>query len=449
MAAIGSAVLVGASLLMSPTLMFAQHGGGGGGHGGGAPMTGAGLSSSGRPDGVDEKDELKDFHHAMQVQATSDQAAAFRTIVKHTEAASTQLASLEKQNDGSQWTGQAAELKQALEKARIQTTNFMDALSARQKIGLKEITTKVSKAESELAGQEKVLEASAGDGRRDVAGQENVKKALENFRNQQDRLALEMGIALSGGEGELAFQVPAVRTLVQVGGEKVAVSSSSAIWRVGAENGENLYKIELTADVSDLQPNFTEVLSPQVNRAPRCGERVELRDAMLTPSAPESLVVAQLYVERWVCMRAFGGETSSEIAEGSGSVEVKVTPVVADGALQMKTELGRVEAEPFLAELLKTGDLGDQLRKNIASAMAMVVGSSDFKATLPAVAAGSARMESARFDTTPGANLAVILVGEVKMSDEQATAFGNQLKQQISSQAVVPLSTAAPATPRQ
>ena len=41
----------------------------------GSSSGGAGLSTYGRPDGVDEKDSLKDFHHILAVQATSQQIA--------------------------------------------------------------------------------------------------------------------------------------------------------------------------------------------------------------------------------------------------------------------------------------------------------------------------------------------------------------------------------------
>ncbi|MFZ1916195.1 MAG: hypothetical protein WAU58_01385 [Terriglobales bacterium] len=426
-----SLVLMGTTLLIMPTMAFAQHGGGG--HG--APLGGGGLSSTGQPSGVGEKDELKDFHHAMEVQATSDQAAAFRTILKKTEAANSQLASLETEKDASLWAGQAADVKAAIDKARISTRTFVDGLSARQKAGLKEITGKIAKVETDLAGQEKVLEAIAGEGHDPAMGgrTESLAKALETFRNQQGRLAEEMGIVLSDS-GEVMFRIPVFKNSAQVGGQRIAVSSSSVISQVEAENEANVYKIEVTQDLSDLQSNITEVLRAQVEAFPKCGERVELRNATLALAAPASVVVAQLYVEHWIC--AGGPETARELAQGTGSVEIRVTPAVeANGDLNMKTEVRRVEGDKFVGDLLKSGTLGEALQEKIALSMVNVIESANFKAMLPPTGAAWAETKSARFESTAGGSLGVALAGVMRMSDEQAGVLGNQLKERVAAQA--------------
>src|SRR5579863_5619828 len=69
-------LLVSAFLLYSGTVTAQRHGGG---FGGGVP------GANNRPTGVDEKDSLKDFHHALAVQATSQQIAEFQALVKSTE----------------------------------------------------------------------------------------------------------------------------------------------------------------------------------------------------------------------------------------------------------------------------------------------------------------------------------------------------------------------------
>ncbi|MFZ0481497.1 MAG: hypothetical protein WAL71_20320 [Terriglobales bacterium] len=468
--AVPSILLMAAAMVMWPTMALAQRGGGG--HG--APMTGAGLSSSGRPDGVDEKDELKDFHHAMEVQATSDQAAAFRKIVKNTEAASVKLmglakqlgltndlASLEKElgvedladrakesagekhienvNAGTKSVEtesvgkeqdamrRAAELKASLEKVRTETKNFMEALSARQKAWLKEITGKVAKAETELAGQEKALDASVGESGR----VESLAKALGNFRSEQDRLAQEMGIALSDA-GEPAFRIPVLKTSAEVGGQKIMVSAATTISRVSAGNGENVYKIEVVEDLGDLQSNLTDALRTHINATPRCGERVELREATMDVAAPASVVEAQVYVERWACTTM----STNLLAQGSGRIEVKVTPVVgANGEIGMKTELGRVEGDKFVTGLVTSDTLGDMLREKIAATLTTVMESAGFKATLPPAGVAAAKAQTARFGSTAGGNLGLIVDGEMKMGDEQAVALGSQLKERMAARA--------------
>src|ERR1700691_3979715 len=144
-------VLVGAGLLLSGTGLFAQHGGGAG-MGGGAPVSG--MS---RPGGVEDKDDLKGFHRAMAVQATSEQIAQFQEVVKKTEAARGALDQLVSGLDShasaksaDEWGSQVVAVREALDGARGGTGKFVGALSLEQKTGLKEITAKLMKAESEL-----------------------------------------------------------------------------------------------------------------------------------------------------------------------------------------------------------------------------------------------------------------------------------------------------------
>ncbi len=78
--------LIGGSalLLFSVAATAQRHGGGGMGGGGG-------ISGISRPTGLDEKDNLKDFHKALAVQATSLQMTEFQALLKNIE-------SLHKQN---------------------------------------------------------------------------------------------------------------------------------------------------------------------------------------------------------------------------------------------------------------------------------------------------------------------------------------------------------------
>src|SRR5277367_6261569 len=83
-------IVIGAALLASPCGVLAQRGAGGG-HTGGGTAGGGGLSSTGKATGVDVKDDLKDFHETMAVQATSQQIVEYAAMMKSTEAAATEL----------------------------------------------------------------------------------------------------------------------------------------------------------------------------------------------------------------------------------------------------------------------------------------------------------------------------------------------------------------------
>ena len=85
------------------------------------------------------------------------------------------------------WNGAARVIavRQALDGARAETGKFVSGFSAAQKTGLKENAAKLMKAESELGEQEKVLDARAEVGRI-AGGGEGLRKALGNFRGEQD-----------------------------------------------------------------------------------------------------------------------------------------------------------------------------------------------------------------------------------------------------------------------
>ncbi len=424
-------------LLSASTLMFAQFGSMGG-H--------VGPNTSG---GVDEKDQLKTFHQAMAVQATSQQSTEFRSVVKSTEAASRELEGLAneagKQEDATvahptpQPSGRVSALRRALEEARQETRKFLDGFSAAQKSGLREASVRLLKAEADLGEREKMLDANfVNPNPADTRPvREELEKVLANFRKEQDSLAVEMGIVESPGGLDVAFKIPPVKSSVMIANQSVAITSSAVLFREPGEGGESIFKVESTTNLSDLQQNMTAILGALLNKGDRCGERIEVEDATLTPSDPASMVVAQLHYQRWVCHRMGRDESSYEVAEGNATVEVKLTPAVgSQGQLQVVPEIGRVEADRFLVDLVRSGDLGVALREKIASSVGAAM--MDLKAALPPAAGDSAKIESARFESLPDGGLNAIVIGELRISAEQAKLLGSQIKEQLASRAVAP-----------
>ena len=412
-------LVVGAGLLLCAPVVLAQFGSVGG-H--------VGPNTSG---GVDEKDELKNFHQAMALQATSQQAMEFRSVVKSTEAANREFEELRrdlgKQGDASAVSSRATSLRQALEKARLETRKFLDGFSPAQKSGLRDGTARLLKADADLGEQEKMLDANF------VLHQELVK-ALANFRKEQDSLGVEMGIVQSEGGQDVAFKIPPLKSSVTIANQAVAVTSWTVISRVAAESGENVFKVEATTDLSDLQQNMAAILGALLNKGERCGERIDVKDALLTPSAPSSVVVAQLHYQRWVCHRMGRDESSYEVAEGNATVEVKLTPGVGpQGELQIATEIKRVDADRFLADLVRSGALGVALREKIASSMSAAI--MDLKSALPPAGKDSAKALSARFESTREGELSANVSGEMRISEEQTKLLGSQLKEQLASRA--------------
>jgi hypothetical protein len=118
------------------------------------------------------------------------------------------------------------------------------------------------------------------------------------------------------------------------------------------------------------------------------------------------------------------------MVEGNGTVEVKLIPSVAEnGALRVTPEIGRVDAEGLIGELLRSGSLGETLRDKIAeSLLSAVRQGGDFNATLPPSARGNATFRRARFQGTGSGRLLAVLDGEIRVSNERLTSLILELK---------------------
>jgi len=411
-------------LLVCPGAAIAQHHGG---HGGPGSIPGG----TGRPTGVEEKDTLKDFHQAMAVQATSQQVVEFQALLKSTEAAKAELQAFLRQRPPNSNTS----LDQALENARSAGKKFVDAFSAPQKSGLKEATKRLNKADSSLEEDEKKLDQTLQTSNSEMGARaEDLDKALTDFSNQQLALGKEMGIVLASGQ-DLTFNLPLVKSTANVADRAVAVEVSGSLSQTAVQGGQRTFKLELIADLSDLQQNITELLRTQFDKTNTCRERVTIRQATLLPSTPASVLTVQLHFERWSCTRMSGQTTQSELAESDGAADIKLTPA-ADPAdpLKLAASFGRIEASGMLGEALRSGDLGDDLRNKVTqSVLSVLRAAADLNATLPPAAQGSAILQTMRFQDVAG-RMTTVLGGQVQISNEQANLLASQLNQTLSAQ---------------
>ena len=388
------------------------------------------VGRAGTPAGVDEKDELHGFHRAIALQATSEQTDVFRAIVKKTEAAEHEIDVLVKNShlqSPDEGASHVSAIRLAIETARTQTDAFVAGFSAAQKAGLKDVAAKLLRAEAELGEQEKMAEAG-GDARDEaarVAHADGLRKALANVRAQQQNAAMEMSIVISEGTDEVAFTIPARKSTVTIGGQTVGVTTSAAVTRPKTGSGDDgVYRVEVRTDLAELQENMGAILGAMMNREDRCGERVRVQEAKIAPDSPSATAMVRLHYERWVCSRVAGAR---EMTEGNATVNMKLAPSLgANGEAQISSEIEQVEAEKFFAELLRSEALGTELREKLARAVTAAV--ANLKAVLPA-AGDSATARSVRYEALREGELSVVVEGELRMSDEQAKAFGEQLKE--------------------
>jgi hypothetical protein len=433
---VSNALIFGCVLLALTNAAVAQR------HGGGGIASGnTGLSGTSRPTGVDEKDSLKDFHEALAVQATSEQVAEFQALVKNIEAAQTGLQSflqpLHKQDAPAPAALQSS-IDGAVEKARTGSRNFEDGFSSAQKSGLKDIAKRLAKADAVLEQEQKAFDqnlALKASNTEIAAHGESLDKALTDFYNQQLILGRAMSITLATGQ-DVAFTLPPEKRAVPLENRTIAVTVSGALSQVGVKGDQRTFKLEVKSDLSDVQQNITELLRGQLNTSEACGQRLAIQQATFAPAAPASLVLVRLHFERWICNRSVGQQTPSELAEGDGTVEIKLTTSVdPSSGLKIVPSFGRIDATGMLAESLRSGSLGEDLRDKVAATVLSAArAGSDFKTALPTAIQNSATVQGARFQTLGVGGVSIVLEGQVEMSSAQADQLAKQLNQTLSAQ---------------
>jgi len=387
--------------------------------------------------------EMKAFDRALAVQATSEQVTAFDSMVRSTETAIDDLTvfleQAQKQTSAPQFSNSAHALSEALEKARGENKQFLGSFSKPQQNGLRDITLKVVKADSDLAQHSNLLDQRVADANPDVrqitSYAKNLDQALTVFHDQQFSLGREMGIEDVMGAGALSLNLSPVNSRINIAGQPISVTVAGTISKVAAE-GHNLFKLELAADVSDLQEKLSAILASKLNKSDRCGEQVVIQGASLTAQAPACLVVTQLHLARWACFGSLGQASPNELAEGSGTIELKLTPTVEENrTLQLAPDVNRIDADSFVGEQLRSGSLGMAVRDEITRLLLSTMQTGIYsKAILPAAAQQYAVIDKVEFREAGG--LHVVLNGTMQLSDEQVKLMVNQLKDRLSLQGV-------------
>lgn len=457
------ALFIAAIALVAPSPSLAQRGGGG-------HVSKPVICIYDCPDAgvLVTEDNLKDFRRSMAIQATPDQRAAFAKVAQYVETAADQLQAFRKSSPpvtaSSALADRASTLTQAVEKARASSQNFLSSFSSAQKSGLQEVARKLAKADSDLDRQIKALDqiVPTKPPSEQIANTcAALDKALASFQTEQLALGREMSILFDPAGDDVTFSLPPVTNSIVVDGEDVSISTSGAVFRKPSANnsatptgdsstisagGPNVFSLEFVADLSGVQQNITAILRAALNRDPRCGERIEIQQASLTPLAPaSSLVVANLHFERWVCPSgqtrgSLASQSPTEVADGNATLEVKLTPFLEAAQLSLASGIIRVEATGQLRNSLRSGDLGTTLRDQIAaSLLAALQKSADIKSTLPPVAQQSSTLQKVQFQDAGADQLSLVLDGQLQFSDEQTKQFAAQLKQRLSAQG-----TAAP-----
>lgn len=240
-----------------------------------------------------------------------------------------------------------------------------------------------------------------------------------------------LGVALATAQ-DLSFKIPPLATSVKIANQPVEIIASGLISKLPSTSDETVLRIELSADLADLQQRFTPILKAQLDKNDRCGERIQIQRADLTPLVPATSAIAYLHVERWACVKVFGKQVANKLVAGNAVVDAKLTPTVVDNTLRLTPEVGRIQADGSLGELLRSGELGTRLREKIRAALLSALQrGTDFKATLPPAIQDEVTLNSVQFRDMGSGRLAVALDGKVQITNRQIQLLREQMKAQL------------------
>jgi hypothetical protein len=224
---------------------------------------------------------------------------------------------------------------------------------------------------------------------------------------------------------DFAFAIPPVPVSLNIADQPVAITVSGDI-----SGSKESITLNLRADLADLQSHITPLLQTELNQSNRCGERISVEKATLAPAAPAGNLTVQLHFEKWVCIKALGKENAKRLVGGNGTVNVTLTPALADGNMvRLDAEIGAIDADGSLGELLRSGSMGDALRDKIREALLKAIQKSTvLEAVVPAQARSFVTIQSVAFGEKGSGILMLNLTGRVLVPAERISAILEQFQ---------------------
>ena len=235
-------------------------------------------------------------------------------------------------------------------------------------------------------------------------------------------LALLVTCLVQAQTGSLTLKIPPVKTSLNLEGQPVEITA----WGAVSAASSGVLSLALTVDLGNFQENLTPVLAAQLNRSDRCGERLSVERAVLSPAAPSAALTAHVHYERFACVKAFGKEIVKRLAGGNGVVEVNLAPSVGESGITLTAQVRKMDADGSLGELLRSGSLGDSIREKIAGSIESAIRkSANLKSTLPAAIENAATIRTVQFADGGAGRLWLAITGEVRLPAEQFRRLAN------------------------
>jgi hypothetical protein len=232
------------------------------------------------------------------------------------------------------------------------------------------------------------------------------------------------------------FKIPPVKIPLDVKDQPITITASAILTISSKDRNLTILDLQLTGDLSDLQRNLTSLLSAQLDKDDRCGERVAIQNATLKPADPSSIAVVQLHVERWTCVKVLGKQAAKRLVGGDAQVPIRLTPVIEKDSteLQLQPEVGEIQADGSLGELLRSGALGQAIQEKVRSSILSALHKgTNMAATLPPAVQGYVTLQNAEFKDAGDGRLLVVLAGEARITQEQVKLLSEQVKERLAS----------------
>jgi hypothetical protein len=258
---------------------------------------------------------------------------------------------------------------------------------------------------------------------------------------RQRRAPLALALVLVLGSSPLVaaaqnavFKIPPVKIPLDVKDQAITITASAILTLSSRDRNLRILNLQLTGDLSDLQRNLTNLLSAQLDKDDRCGERVAIQNAVLRPAEPASVAVVQLHVERWACVKVLGKQAAKKLLGGDAQIQIKLTPAIEKDSteLQLVPEVGEIQADGSLGEVLRSGALGETIREKIRSSILSALNKgTNLSATLPPAVQGYVTIQNAEFKDGGDGSLLVVLDGEARITQEQVKLLSDQVKERL------------------
>jgi hypothetical protein len=168
---------------------------------------------------------------------------------------------------------------------------------------------------------------------------------------------------------DATFKIPPQKIPFTVKDQQAYIVVSATVSMVSKTSAADTFRLQLTADLTGLQENLTPLLSAQLDKDDRCGERIAIQQATLTPASPAATATVQLHYERFACVKAFGKQQAKRIVAGNAVVPIRLTPAIEQGNTQLRLnpEVGEIQADGSFGELLRSARSAKRSAKKSAT----------------------------------------------------------------------------------